>query len=436
MIDERRNWAGNQVYGAAEIHHPASVAEVQRLVADAHRVRAVGARHSFSASAATPGDLLALDRLDRVLDIDTERRTVTIEGGVRYAALCPALDRAGLALPNLASLSEITVVGASATATHGSGDRNQLLAAAVAALDLVTADGELITLSRRRDGDTFRSALVGLGALGVIVRLTLDLVPAFRIRQTVYEGLPAARLAADFDAIMGGAYSVSIFTDWGGPRGNMVWTKRRVDDAAGPEPGADYFGARPAPDRRTLGEQAAGARVTAQSGVPGPWHERLPHFRPEAMPSTGAELQSEYFVPRRHGPAAVRAFATLGERIGPALLMSEIRTIAADDFWLSPFNGQASVGFHCTWHPDWPAVRRVLPLIEGALAPFDVRPHWGKLFTLAPDHLRALYPRLPEFGALQRHHDPTGKFRNAFLDRYILAAISSSTNSTEHASPT
>ncbi len=419
MIDERRNWAGNQDYGAVAVHHPASVAEVQRLVAAAPRIRAVGARHSFSAVAATPGAHLVLDRLDRVLDIDTERRTATIEGGVRYAALCPALDRVGLALPNLASLSQITVAGACATATHGSGDRNRILAAAVAALELVTADGELVTLTRKRDSDTFRSALVGLGALGVVARLTLDLVPAFQIRQTVYEDLPLERLVADFDAIMGGAYSVSLFTDWRGEHVNMAWVKRRDGDDSEPEAGADYFGARPAADRRTLGAQAAGEGVTAQSDVPGPWHERLPHFRAGTIPDSGAELQSEFFVPRRHAAAAVRAFMGLGERLAPALVLSEIRTVAADDCWLSPYHGLESVGLHCTWRQDWPAVRGILPLIEEALAPFDARPHWGKLFTLAPERLDALYPRLPDFRALAGRFDPTGKFRNTFLDRYI-----------------
>lgn len=419
MDDERRNWARNQEYSATAIHHPATVAEVQQLVANARHVRAIGARHSFSAIGATGGDLLDLTRLDQILAIDSARRTATIGAGVRYEALAPALEGAGLALPNLASLPWITVAGACTTATHGSGDRHQLLAAAVSALDLVTADGDLVTLARERDGDTFRSALVGLGMLGIIVRLTLDLVPSFTIRQTVYEALPVERLLTDFDRIMGGAYSVSLFTNWRGDTIDMVWVKRRGDEDV-PDAEADYFGARPAPATRTLGDQSAGDRVTAQLGVPGPWHERLPHFRAGAMPAVGEELQSEYFVPRHHAAAAVRAFAALGERLASTLLLSEVRTVAADDCWLSPYYERDSVGLHCTWHPDWPAVRALLPLIEEALAPFDARPHWGKLFTMPPEQVQSRYPPLADFRALQQHHDPAGKFRNRFLDRYVI----------------
>jgi xylitol oxidase len=418
MSDERRNWAGNQDYGATAIHHPATVETVQQLVAGARHARVIGARHSFSAVGATSGDLLDLDRLDHVLAIDPDTCTATIEAGVRYEALAPVLEEAGLALPNLASLPWITVAGACATATHGSGDRQQLLAAAVSALDLVTAGGDIVTLTRQRDGDRFRSALVGLGTLGIVARLTLDLVPSFAMRQTVYEALPIERVLTDFDAIMGGAYSVSLFTDWQGDTIDMVWVKRRGDETQ-PEDDADYFGARPAAATRTLGDQSAGERVTAQLGVPGPWHERLPHFRAGAMPPTGAELQSEYFVPRRHAAAAVRAFAALGPQLAPALILSEVRTVAADDCWISPYHERDSVGLHCTWLPDWPAVRERLTLIEGALAPFDARPHWGKMFTLPPEVVRPRYSRLAEFDALRRQFDPTGKFGNPFIERYI-----------------
>jgi xylitol oxidase len=422
MGESRRNWAGNQDYGAARIHYPESVAEVRRIVGGAAKVRALGARHSFSAIAATLGDLLALDQLDRVLEIDTERRTATVEAGIRYAALGPALESAGLALPNLASLPHIAVAGACATATHGSGDGNGSLATAVAALELVTADGDLLTLSRERDGDRFRGAVVGLGGLGVVTTLTLDLVPTFAIAQVVYEDLPLATLLADFEAIMSSAYSVSLFTDWRGDHVNQVWVKRRVAGGEAPATGTDFFGARPATEeRRPSGGPSAG-KCTAQLGVPGPWHERLPHFRPDALPSIGAELQSEYFVPRAHAVAALRAVAALGDRLAPALVISEVRTIAADDLWLSPCHGRDSVGLHFTWRADWSAVAALLPLLEAELAPFDARPHWGKLFATTPDRLGDLYPRLPDFRALLRDHDPAGKFRNAFLDRHLFGA--------------
>jgi xylitol oxidase len=423
MDGERRNWAGNQDYGAARLHRPATVAEVQTIVAGAGNVRAVGARHSFTGIAATSGDLLLPDRLDRVLAIDPARRTVTVEAGIRYGQLCPQLHAAGLALRNTASLPHITVGGACATATHGSGVGNGNLATAVSALTLVTADGELLTLSRERDGDTFRGAVVGLGGLGVVTTLTLDLVPTFAVAQTVYENLPLATLVADFAAIMGGGYSVSLFTDWRIDRVKQVWVKRRVADGAAPASDGDYFGATPADGPRHLAGHPATESCTAQLGVPGPWHERLPHFRPGGLPPVGAELQSEYFVPRDDAPAVALALAALGERLAPVMQSAEIRAIAADDLWLSPCYQRDSVAFHFTWHPDLSAVRAVLPQIEAQLDPFGARPHWGKLFATTPERLAELYPCLPDFAALQRRLDPAGKFRNAFLDRYIVGTV-------------
>lgn len=418
MLNVGQNWAANQDYGAAAIHHPDSVAEVQRLVAAGRRVRAVGARHSFSAAGATAGDLLLLDRLKRVLEIDPEQRTATIEAGLRYEELNPVLEEAGWALANLASLPAITVAGACATATHGSGSQQQLLAAAVSALDLVTAEGDLVTLTRAQDGDTFRSALVGLGALGVVVRLTLDLVPTFLIRQTVYEGLLLERLIADFAAIMESAYSVSIFTDWRGPTIQRLWVKRHAE-ATHPAADAPFFGALPAAQKQVLGTQATPDRMTQQDGIAGPWHERLPHFRAGAIAVVGDELQSEYFIDRQHAPAAIQALAALGEQLAPTLVISEIRTVAADNYWLSPFYQRESVGLHCTWQPDWSAVQAKLPLLEAALEPYAPRPHLGKLFTLPPAVVRSRLPRLVDFAALCQQYDPTGKFSNPFLHDLI-----------------
>ena len=422
MVEERRNWSGNQDYGAARLHHPATVAEVQALVAGARAVRAVGARHSFTGVAATSGDLLALDRLDRVRAIDPARRTVTVEAGIRYGQLGPQLHAAGFALHNTASLPHITVGGACATATHGSGDGNGNLATAVAALELVTADGNLVTLSRERDGDTFPGAVVALGGLGVVTALTLDLVPTFAVAQVVYENLPLATLIDNFAAIMGGGYSVSLFTDWRIDRVKQIWVKRRVAEDAAPASDAAYFGARPANGPRHLAGHPATESCTQQLGVSGPWHERLPHFRPDGLPTVGAELQSEYFVPCQHAPTVARALATLGERLATVMQSAEVRTIAADDLWLSPCYQRDSVAFHFTWQPDLSAVAAVLPLIEAQLDPFDARPHWGKLFATTPQRLAELYPRLSDFRALQHRLDPAGKFRNAFMDRYILGA--------------
>jgi xylitol oxidase len=288
-------------------------------------------------------------------------------------------------------------------------------------LELVTGNGALVTLSRENDGDTFAGAVVGLGALGVVTSLTLRVEPTFGVRQDVYENLPLARLENEFDAVTSGGYSVSLFTDWRAPRFTQVWRKRRVGAEEVNTPAEpEWHGATLAAcDLHPIAGISA-ENCTPQRGVSGPWHERLPHFRWQFTPSSGEELQSEYFVPRKYAFDALHAVAGLGERIAPLLQVSEVRTVAADDLWLSPCYRQGCVAVHFTWVQDWPAVRALLPVLEERLAPFDARPHWGKLSTTPPERLQTLFPRLPDFQALARRSDPDGKFRNAFLDTYVL----------------
>jgi xylitol oxidase len=320
----------------------------------------------------------------------------------------------------MASLPHISVAGAIATATHGSGDANGNLATAVEALKLVAADGDVMTLSREQHGEQFDGAVVGLGGLGVVTEVTLAVQPAFSVQQEVYEDLPVEQLEDHFDDIVASAYSVSLFHDWRSEAVSETWLKRRLPDRAALPVAPDFFGAKLAPTDRHPVVRLSADPCTAQMGIPGPWHERLPHFRVDHVPASGDELQSEYFVPRHHALAAMRAVERLGERMAPLLWISEVRTIAADALWLSPCYGQACVGLHFSWRRDWPAVQRLLPLIEEALAPFEPRPHWGKLFTLPASQVQSRYPRLPDFRALLGKFDPGGKFRNAFLDACIF----------------
>ena len=417
------NWASNYTYQAARLHHPETIDQVQQLVRHGDTLKVLGSRHSFNDIADTTADLISLDRLEPIVAFDHARRTVTVDGGVRYGQLCEQLHRAGYALPNLASLPHISIAGACATATHGSGVRNGNLATAVSALELVTADGEVVALSRERHGEQFQGAVVGLGALGVVTKLTLDLVPTFMMRQDVYENLPMARLEDDFDAIVASAYSVSLFTDWQHERVSQVWVKRRVADGAAFAPEREWFGATAAPTHRHPIVSLPAEPCTEQMGIPGPWYARLPHFRMEFTPSSGEELQTEYMLPRRHAIAAFHALDRLRDQIAPLLQISEVRTIAADTLWMSPCYQQDCVAFHFTWKKDWEAVRQLLPQIEAALAPLEARPHWGKLFTMPAAHVQSLYAKLPEFQRLLRTYDPAGKFRNAFLDRYIYAIV-------------
>lgn len=414
-------WAGNLTYAAARVHEPRTVEQVQEVVAGARRVRALGTRHCFNTVADTTDDLVRLDGLDPAVEVDAAARTVTVAAGTRYGALARELHPRGWALHNLASLPHISVAGAVATATHGSGDRSRNLAAAVAGLDLVAADGSLRHLARG-DAD-FPGAVVALGALGVVVRVTLDVEPAYDVAQEVHTDLAWDAVLEHLDEITGSADSVSLFTDWSGAGVRQVWRKTRVPAGASYEPRADLFGARPAPGPLHPLPGIDPVNCTQQLGVPGPWHERLPHFRLEFTPSNGDELQSEYLVPRAHAVAAIEALRGLGDLVAPLLQVAEIRTIAGDDLWLSTAEGGDRVGLHFTWLPRQAEVEAVLPRIEAALAPFGARPHWGKLFDAvgAPGaDPRHLYPRLDDFRALVARTDAEGKFRNAFVDRYVL----------------
>jgi xylitol oxidase len=416
------NWARNQSYSAARIHHPETVAEVQRLVRAGTTVRALGSRHSFNRVADSTGDLISLSRLDRVTALDRARRTVTIEGGVRYGELGAYLHGQGFALENLASLPHISVAGAVSTATHGSGERNRNLAAAVSAMQIVGAGGELITVARDTHGDRFRGMVVALGALGIVTSLTLDVVPTFDVRQEVYERLPFEELCRHFDAIQAAAYSVSLFTSWRSDVVEQLWLKRVVtsrEPASVPLPDTFFGATRAGEDLHPLPGISAES-CTPQMGRAGAWHDRLPHFRLEHTPSNGDELQSEYFVPRAHAVAALRALMRIGPLIASRLLVSEIRTVAADALWLSPCYDRDSVAFHFTWRPDWLAVRTILPTIEEALAPFGARPHWGKLFSMDAATLRSRYERMNDFRELLAEYDAAGTFRNAFVDEYVV----------------
>jgi alditol oxidase len=404
-----RNWAGNIEFSGSRIHRPSTVDELRRVVAAAPRVRVLGAGHSFSAVLDPVADLVRLDRLRQPIEIDPASGTATIGAATRYADLCPVLDRAGLALSNLASLPDITVAGACLTGTHGSGNDRCGLASAVRGLEMVGPEGDLVELRRDADGDMFAGAVVSLGALGVVTRLTLALEPAFQMRQTVRVGVPLDQLAARFDAVFGAASSVSAFTLWG--EDAELWVKRRQDrpDAV-PELG------RPASEPVHPVPGCDPASCTDQTARPGPWHERLPHFRVGGTPSAGRELQSEYFLPRAAAAASIAVLRGMRPALEPVLRVSEIRTTRADDLWLSPSYGQDSVTVHFAWIDDAARVWPVIRAVEERLGPLGIRPHWSKLTAISEPRLRGRYPRAAEFRDLMSQLDPGGKFRNSFLD--------------------
>lgn len=421
--DEKlRNWAGNLEYGTDRVYTSTSVEQAQQYVKTTDKLKVLGTRHCFNNIADSHDAFLSLKPMDKVIAIDAAKRSVTVGGGITYGQLCPYLDGQGFALHNLASLPHISVAGACSTATHGSGQKNGNLATAASALELVTADGKIVNLRREADGEDFAGAVVGVGALGVITRITLDIQPTFIMRQYVYENLPFGELKDHFDAIESSAYSVSLFTDWQKQRINEVWIKSRVEKDQEFHATPEFFGAKLATRNLHPISELSPENCTEQMGVPGPWYERLPHFRMGFTPSAGKELQSEYFVPRQHAVEAIQAVERMRDQVTPSLLISEIRTIAADRLWMSPCYGQDCVTIHFTWKPDWPAVRKLLPVIEKELAPFDACPHWGKLFTTSPAELKRLHKKMPEFVELSRKFDPAGKFRNQFLNQNIFGS--------------
>jgi xylitol oxidase len=420
--DKLKNWAGNLEYSTDRLYSANSLEEVRSYVKKQNKLKVLGTRHCFNNIADSTDNFLSLKSMDKVVALEPEARTVTVDAGMTYGQLCPLLHSKGFALHNLASLPHISIAGACSTATHGSGEKNGNLATAVSALEIVTAAGEVVKLSRHRDGEAFLGAAVGLGALGVIAKVTLDIQPTYTVRQYVYENLPLGEVKDHFDAIESSAYSVSLFTDWRNQLVSEVWIKSRDEEGQAFDATTEFFGAKRATKNLHPIAELSAENCTEQMGVPGPWYERLPHFRMGFTPSAGKELQSEYFVPRQHAVEAILAVERLRDQVSPHLMISEIRTIAADNLWLSPCYEQPCVSIHFTWKQDWPAVRKLLPVIEKELAPFKARPHWGKLFTTSPTELKSIYQKLPDFIQLSKKYDAHGKFRNEFLSTNVFSS--------------
>jgi len=415
-MNTERNWAGNLVYGAAQLAHPESLDQAREAIASREQIRMLGTRHSFNDIADTDGTLIVLDRMPRITEVNDARDAVRVSAGLRYGDIAPALEAEGLALANLASLPHISVAGAVATGTHGSGDRTGSLASAVRALTLLTADGEIHELRRGDPG--FDGAVVSLGALGAVIDLTLDVEPTYAVAQHVFEGPSWDAILADLDAVTSAGTSVSIFSTWHRTdAADQLWVKQRQPDDRGDQRSAVIaaLGAVPAAEKRHPILGADPQACSEQGGIPGEWFERLPHFRLAFTPSAGAVLQSGYLVPRRDAVAAIEAIRALASRIAPLLLVNEIRTVRADDLWLSSSYGTDAVGLHFTWRPDEPAVRALLPEIEAAL-PSSARPHWGKVSTLDAVEVSARYPRWSEFAALAASYDPDRRFVNRRLE--------------------
>ncbi|MFD2202021.1 FAD-binding protein [Shivajiella indica] len=413
-----KNWAENLQYNTTNVHYPETVEEVQQLIKKLSKMKALGSRHSFNSIADNDQNLISTQKLNKIVALDKEQSTVTVEGGMKYGELCEYLHENGFALHNLASLPHISIAGSISTATHGSGVENGNLASSVSGIEFINAKGELIQLSRE-DGDVFNGAVVGLGALGLVTKVTLDLVPTFEVAQVVYRNLPMEALKDNFNAIMSMGYSVSLFLDWKTNLINEVWVKKKLQKGETPDFPKELFGAPMASENVHPVESISAESCTEQLGIPGPWYDRLPHFKMEFQPSAGKELQSEYFIPFAKAYEALMAVNEIADQISPHLFISEIRAIKGDNLWMSTCYQQDSVAIHTTWKQEIPEVMALLPKMEQKLAPFNPKPHWGKLFTIPYETLNERYSRMDDFKGLLEVHDPNGKFRNDFINKNI-----------------
>ena len=419
-MTREHNWADNHTFHAARLHRPASIDEVRRIVVAARNVRAIGMRHSFN-GIADAEDIVDLCHLDPRYVIDPERMTVTLGANTTYGALAAHLEQQGYALHNMASLPHVSVAGATATGTHGSGDGNGTLSTAVAGLELVTAAGDVVQVARGDAG--FDGMVVGLGAFGIVTRITLDIEPSYRMQQDAFVDLPWQTLLTKFDAVSSVATSVNLLTKWSADAVDRMWCKTRLPDGRARSVSAAHLGASAAPLNRISSSVGDPNLILYPfGGVPGPWSERLPHFRLDCEPGTRDQIQSEYMLPRTAFPAAATALRAMGQRIDTLLRATEIRTMAADGLWLSPAYGRDTVAIHFTWKREHEAVGRITREIEDLLLPMGGRPHWGKLLHADADALAGAYPQMSAFRALAESYDPGRKFRNAYLEAHVFSA--------------
>lgn len=414
------NWAGNLTYSTSRLYQPTTEEELITLLQQNRNIKVLGSKHCFNTIADSTHAFISLDSFETPLLINKQEQTVTVGAGVKYGALAAYLQSEGYALHNLASLPHISVAGACLTATHGSGSSNGNLATAVVALAFITSNGNKVILDRYKDAAVFNGAVVNLGGLGILTSLTLSIEPCYTMQQHVYENLSFYELKHYFKAIMAAGYSVSLFTNWQQKKINEVWIKNKTIHSGLATTNSTFYGATAAVNNLHPIAEVSAENCTEQMGIPGPWHERLPHFKMGFTPSSGIELQSEYFVPLEQAYEAICAVEKLSTFIFPHLFISEIRTIAADDLWMSPCYQQPSAAIHFTWKQHVPEVMALLPVIETALAPFNARPHWGKLFTMPHEKIKTLYPKLTAFQQLLHQYDPAGCFKNNFLNTYIF----------------
>ena len=407
-----QNWSKNVDFNDRAYLQQESLAELQEIVKSNQKLRARGTAHCFNEIANTSSYAFNLSKMPKTIEVDSASQSVRVAAGLKYGKLAPILHEQGWALNNLASLPHISIAGSISTGTHGSGINNKNLANQVLSLDLVTAEGELRHIDRAHPA--FNAIVVGLGMGGVVYQYELKVEPTYQIRQVVYPNLPLDVLQRNFDGIMGTAYSVSYFTDWSSEQVGNIWCKFR-DGEVIPE---SIGGCTQANKKFHVIDTLEPEWTTEQFGLYGPWHLRLPHFKLEFIPSVGEEIQTEFFVDRKDAAAAIEAVSKLGAEITPLLWITELRTIAKDELWLSGAFQRDTLAIHFTWK-KLDAIYPVIEKVETSLRPFNYRPHWGKVFTAEATYLKSVYPKMGEFQALMQALDPGKKFENSFTRKNV-----------------
>lgn len=403
------NWGGNLAFEQAEVVKPKTISELAEMVR-VNKVRPVGTLHSFSPIAKGEGLLMSTANLAIKPELDSDRSVVRFGAAMRFGELALFLEQNGFALRNMGSLPHISVAGAAATGTHGSGDKNQILSSSLTSFSYLNHEGELIKVEKQ--DPLFEAFRLGLGAYGIWVEAELSIVPSFQIRQDIFLEIPWSYFLEDPSRLTSAGYSVSLFGKWGTSTISQTWVKSEVED---PRAGVPIAAIAPEQNSKRELADGVGDNLTEQGGKPGPWLHRLPHFRLDASPSAGNEIQTEYFFTRDKIAHAIEAVHSVAGKINPVLIISEIRSIAQDDAWLSPMRRGDSIALHFTWKNEPELVDIAVQELEKVLAPMEPIPHWGKVHHFTQSDLERAHPMLSKAREQFENADPSGKFSSDYL---------------------
>ena len=423
------NWAGDQSCHPIAIERPRTLDELRRLVADAgdagRTIRAAATGHSFTDIALTDGVMVRLDHLTRTLDFDGETGLFRVEGGVVLAELNRAMHQSGVAFENLGDIDRQTVAGSVSTGTHGTGERFQNVSAQIAALELVTAGGELVTIDES-EPDLLRAARVGLGALGIIYSVTVRTVPSYTLDR-VDSPKPLGDTLNRLDALNAGTDHFEFYA-FPGTDIALCRESRRTDEPPAPRHPAlvyaqevmleNWVGQAFALTARRFPSQAPRLARIASRGVGrsrkvDSWHRVFASERRIKF------TEMEYGLPREHGRAAIERVLEVAAKPKHAVAFPiEVRFVAGDDSMLSPSHQRDTcyIAVHQDHHTAWEPYFRE---IEAIAREYGGRPHWGKRHFQTAATLAPLYPRWADFAAVRSRLDPGGLFRNDYTERVL-----------------